>query len=216
MKQIIVYLILLTLACINTTALAGEKPLTIMTHDSFSISKPVLADIFYGVDNTFISRALDEDIFLNYAPKGLDAIDPKLLPQGQNQLIPVDFGDVCLNYDIKWFKTHKMTPPKRLEDLLDPAYKDLTVVQNPATSSPGLAFLLATISRFGEEGYIGYWKKLAANGVLVVNGWKQAYWGHFTAASKGNRPIVVSYASSPAAEVFYAETKPATPPPPGW
>jgi len=246
MKSIIACLILIVLTSLPTGSLAWDKQLTLMTHDSFSISKPVLADfekalgakvvilrsgdagealnkailsknnpladIFYGVDNTFIGRALEEDIFIPYAPKRLDSVDPALRPGSQNRLIPVDYGDVCLNYDISWFKRHKLAAPRGLEDLLDPAYKGLAVVQNPATSSPGLAFLLATVSRFGEDGYIEYWKRLKANDVLVVNGWKEAYWGHFTAASKGDRPIVVSYASSPAAEVFYAEIKPETAP----
>lgn len=216
--------------------------ITIMTHDSFSISKDVaaafeekvkaklvilksgdagealnkailsknnpLADIFFGVDNTFLSRALKADMFVAYAPLHLDSVDKELKLDPENRLVPVDFGDVCLNYDIKWFKDHHKVPPSMLEDLIKPEYKDLTVVENPATSSPGLAFLLATISRFGQEGYMDYWVKLKANGVLVTNGWKEAYWGKFTAASEGDRPIVVSYASSPAAEVFYAEPKP--------
>ena len=91
---------------------------------------------------------------------------------------------------------------------MKPEYKGLLVVENPATSSPGLAFLLATVARFGREGYLDFWKSLNQNGLLVTNGWKEAYWGHFSAASKGDRPLVVSYASSPAAEVFYAEEKP--------
>ena len=119
----------------------------------------------------------------------------------------MDFGDVCLNYDIQWFKKNNQVPPVMLEDLIKPGYKGLTVVENPATSSPGLAFLLATISRFGQDGYLDYWQRLKANDVLVTNGWKQAYWGKFTAASKGDKPIVVSYASSPAAEVFYSKAK---------
>ncbi|WP_299980985.1 thiamine ABC transporter substrate-binding protein [Desulfobacula sp.] len=166
-----------------------------------------LADIFYGVDNTFLSRALDAQIFVPYAPLHLDAVDPVLRLDASNRLVPVDFGDVCLNYDIKWFKEKNKVPPAMLEDLIKPAYKGLTVVENPATSSPGLAFLLATISRFGQDGYIDYWQKLKANEVLVTNGWKEAYWGKFTAASDGDKPIVVSYASSPAAEVFFSETK---------
>lgn len=222
------------------------RELTLMTHDSFSISASVLedfkravgakitilrsgdagqalnkailsknnpmADLFFGVDNTFIGRALDNDIFIPYTPRGFEDVHTALLLDDQNRLIPVDFGDVCLNYDIKWFKAKHLAPPTGLEDLIRPEYKNLTVVQNPATSSSGLAFLLATISRFGENGYITFWQNLKANGVMVVNGWQQAYWGQFTAASKGDRPIVVSYASSPAAEVFYAEQKPTTAP----
>jgi len=223
-------------------AAADIPTITIMTHDSFSISKAVvskfeekvharlvilksgdagealnkailsknnpLADVFYGVDNTFLSRALKADLFLPYSPANLDAADAALKLDPENRLVPVDFGDVCLNYDIKWFDAHQIAPPARLEDLTAPLYKGLTVVENPATSSPGLAFLLATISRFGQDGYLEYWQKLKANDVLVTNGWKEAYWGKFTAASEGDRPIVVSYASSPAAEVFYAEKKP--------
>ncbi len=225
------------------TAPAKDLPtLTIMTHDSFSLSKEVfaafektinarvkilksgdagealnkailsknnpLADVFYGVDNTFLSRAVKADLFVPYAPKGIEQVEESLKLDPENRLIPMDYGDVCLNYDVKWFKEKNLVPPAMLEDLLKPEYKGLTVVQNPATSSPGLAFLLATVSRFGEDGYLKFWEELAANEVLVKNGWKEAYWGEFSAASEGTRPIVVSYASSPAAEVFYAETKP--------
>ncbi len=172
-----------------------------------------MADLFFGVDNTYIGRALNNHLFIAYTPKGIEDIDTTLVLDKKNRLIPVDFGDVCLNYDIQWFKAKHLAPPSGLEDLIRPAYKNLTVVQNPATSSPGLAFLLATISRFGEKEYISFWQQLKANGVMVVNGWQDAYWGQFTAASKGDRPIVVSYASSPAAEVFYAEQIPPLRPP---
>lgn len=167
-----------------------------------------LADIFFGVDNTFLSRALKADIFEPYNSPLLKNIPDHLKLDPQNRLLPVDFGDVCLNYDKKWFKQKGIKPPAGLEDLIKPEYKSLTVVENPATSSPGLAFLLTTIGKFGEKNYLDFWKSLRANDVLVTDGWKQAYWGHFTAASKGNRPIVVSYASSPPAEVHYAEKKP--------
>ncbi len=222
-------------------SLAFARELTIMTHDSFSMSKPVLedfkkavgadivilrsgdagqalnkailsknnpmADLFFGVDNTFLGRALENDLFISYPPKGIEDINETLMLDDKNRLVPVDYGDVCLNYDIRWFKDKNLAPPADLEDLMRPEYKNLLVVQNPATSSPGLAFLLATISRFGETGYLAFWQHLKDNGVMVVNGWQDAYWGQFTAASKGDRPLVVSYASSPAAEVFYAEKK---------
>lgn len=164
-----------------------------------------MADVFYGVDNTFLSRALTADIFLRYDSPLLTTIPKTLQLDDQNRLLPVDYGDVCLNYDKAWFKNSNLTPPTDLADLVKSEYKGLTVVENPATSSPGLAFLLATIGRFGEDGYLDFWKKLRNNDVLVANGWEDAYFGHFTAASKGNRPIVVSYASSPPAAVFYSE-----------
>jgi thiamine transport system substrate-binding protein len=166
-----------------------------------------LADVFFGVDNTFLSRALDADIFEPYASPLLLNIPSHLQLDKQNRLLPVDYGDVCLNYDKEWFAEKNIAPPTDLADLIKPEYKGLTVVENPATSSPGMAFLLATIGRFGEDGYLDFWKKLRANDVIIASGWEDAYYGHFTSASKGDRPIVVSYASSPPAVVYYSEKK---------
>jgi thiamine transport system substrate-binding protein len=165
-----------------------------------------LGDVFFGVDNTFLSRALKADIFEPYNSPALSDVPDQFKLDPTNRLLPVDYGDVCLNYDKAWFARKGIRPPANLEDLTKPAYKGLTVVENPATSSPGLAFLLATIGHFGEKGYLNYWKALRANDVLVVDGWQQAYYSNFTAASDGNRPIVVSYASSPPAEVYFAKT----------
>ncbi|MBF0200275.1 MAG: thiamine ABC transporter substrate-binding protein [Desulfamplus sp.] len=166
-----------------------------------------LADVFYGVDNTFLSRALKHNIFISYTSPMLSEIDDNLKLDPENRLLPVDFGDVCLNYDKKWFAQRNIPPPTMLEDLVKPRYKGLLIIQNPATSSPGLAFLLTTISRFGEFDSLDFWKKLKANDILITSGWKEAYWGKFSAASDGDRPIVVSYASSPAAEVHFADKK---------
>ncbi len=167
-----------------------------------------LADVLFGVDNTFLSRALDNDLFLTYDSPLLADITDSLRLDPQNRALPVDFGDVCLNYDEAWFAGRGLMPPDDLVDLADPAYAGLTVVENPATSTPGLGFLLTTIDAFGEDGYLDYWARLVDNDVLVVDGWETAYYSHFTAASEGDRPIVVSYAGSPAAEVYYAETPP--------
>jgi thiamine transport system substrate-binding protein len=166
-----------------------------------------LADVFYGVDNTFMSRALKADIFSAYASPHLTRIPDELKLDPGNRLLPVSYGDVCLNYERQWFADKGIRPPQDLDDLLKPAYKSLTVVQNPATSSPGMAFLLATVGRFGEDGFLEYWKKLRNNDVYISPGWSDAYYGQFTRAKGGTRPIVVSYASSPPAEVYYSETK---------
>ena len=167
-----------------------------------------LADVFYGVDNTFLQRALDNDIFLPYASPALADVPDALELDATHQALPVNYGDVCLNYDVAWFAAQALPPPADLAALADPAYDGLTVVQNPATSTPGLAFLLATVETFGEDGYLDYWQRLVDNDVVVANGWQEAYYTYFTAASDGDRPIVVSYASSPVAEVYFAETPP--------
>jgi thiamine transport system substrate-binding protein len=169
-----------------------------------------LADVLYGVDNTLLSRALDANILEPYASPLLGEIPDHLELDPQHRALPVDYGDVCLNYDKGWFAERDLAPPAGLEDLVQPEYADLAVVENPATSSPGLAFLLATVGHFGESGdytYLDYWADLRANDVLVTEGWEDAYWGQFTYGSggEGERPIVVSYASSPPVEVHYAE-----------
>ncbi len=164
-----------------------------------------LADVFFGVDNTFMGRALDAGIFEPYDSPLLAEIPDELELDDQNRLLPVDYGDVCLNYDKAWFAENDVPLPQSLADLTDPVYEGLLVVENPATSSPGLAFLLATIVEFGEDGYLDFWADLRANDVLVTNGWEEAYYGSFSVASDGERPLVVSYASSPPAEVIFAD-----------
>jgi thiamine transport system substrate-binding protein len=164
-----------------------------------------LADVFYGVDNTFLSRALDAGIFEPYNAPALASIPAEFKLDADNRALPVDYGDVCINYDKAWFAEKALAVPQSLEDLTKPEYKDLLVVENPATSSPGLAFLLATIAQYGDPGYLDYWKALKANGIVVVDGWETAYYTNFSASSgKGPQPMVVSYASSPAAEVVFA------------
>lgn len=145
-------------------------------------------DVMWGVDNTLLSAATDGRVFEG-APS------------------EVDFGDVCVNYDIGWFAEHGLEPPTTMDDLLLADYKDLLVVENPATSSPGLAFLMATIAHTGEGAWQQYWTDLRANGVEVVDSWDSAYYERFSGASgsAGDKPLVVSYGSSPPAEVVFAD-----------
>ncbi|MPY34361.1 thiamine ABC transporter substrate-binding protein [Streptomyces adustus] len=233
----------------------GSKTVTLVSHDSWAVSKNVLADfekqsgykvkvledgdagqavnkailtkdnpqgdVFFGVDNTLLSRALDNGLFQSYRAKGLDQVGAAYqLDQGKHRVTPIDYGDICVNYDKAWFSAHKLTPPTSFDDLAEPAYKNLLVTENAATSSPGLGFLLGTAAKYGDgdtSGWQGYWKKLKANGVKVVDGWEQAYNEEFSGSAggkkaKGDRPLVVSYASSPPAEVIYADPRPTTAP----
>jgi len=174
---------------VNKAALSKENP---------------LADVFYGVDNTFLSRALDEDIFEPYASPLLSDIPEAFKLDPQSRALPVDYGDVCLNYQVSYFEENNLAPPENLGDLLKPEYAGLLVVENPATSSPGLAFLFATIGHYGEEGYLDFWAGLMENDLKVVNDWETAYYSEFSQWG-GTRPIVVSYGSSPPFEVIFAE-----------
>lgn len=180
---------------------------TMLTKARLTAGNPE-GDVMWGVDSTQLSAALEGNVFSKYEPNDWNSIATNLtaLVPG-HELTPVDFGDVCINYDKGWFASHALAPPKSLEDLADPRYKNLLVVENPSASSPGLAFLMATIAKFGADGWQTYWKALRSNGVEVVDGWESAYYEEFSGAagSKGTRPLVVSYGSSPPAEVIFAD-----------
>lgn len=188
-----------------TIVTAGDAG-TMLTKARLTAGNPE-GDVMWGVDNTQLSAALDGNVFTKYEPEASSAIatDLTALVPG-HELTPVDYGDVCLNYDKGWFADHQLDPPSGFEDLVDPSYKDLLVVENPSASSPGLAFLLATIAKYGD-GWKDYWTALRTNGVKVVDGWDSAYYTEFSgsAGSNGTRPLVVSYGSSPPAEVIFAD-----------
>ena len=182
------------------TAATGAKVKVVTGGDSgVLISKAILTagtpegDVLWGLDNTLLSRAQKTELLTSYEP--------------------VDTGDICVNYDKQWFGSRDIAPPTSLEDLALPAYKNLLVVQDPVASSPGLGFLLGTIAHFGVDKWQNYWKSLKENRVRVSPDWTSAYTIDFSGSSgKGKYPLVVSYGSSPPAEVLYAE-KPIDSPP---
>lgn len=219
---------------------ANQRSVTLITHDSFGLSKEVIAafeakenlklalikggdagamtnrliltkqnpiaDVVYGIDNTLLARALAADILAPYRPKAANLLEKNTLLDSKWRISPVNYGYVALNYDIAWFAAKKLPLPKTLEDFLKPEYKGVLVVQNPATSSPGLAFLLATIKHFGEQKALLWWAGLAKNELKIASGWESAYYSDFS-RNGGSRPVVVSYGSSPAAEVFFGDGK---------
>ena len=175
-------------------------------------SHPV-ADALFGVDNTFLTRALDNDLFEAYAAHGIESVPTRFRLDSKDRVTPIDTGAVCVNDDLAWFgHDGHLAPPKSLADLAKPAYRKLLVMENPASSSPGLAFMLATVDAFGTNGWHDYWQALRKNGVRVDDGWEQAYDADFTAGGgSGDRPLVVSYATDPAADVVFSDGKKKTP-----
>jgi len=175
-----------------------------------------IGDVLFGVDNTFVSRALDAGIFRAYESPGLQDVPADLRIDAAYRVTPIDVGNVCLNYDKAAFGGDNVAVPTSLDQLTEADYAGSLVVQDPTTSSPGLAFLLSTVAAFGEEGeytWQTYWSELIANDVLVTSGWEEAYNGSFSGGSgQGDRPLVVSYASSPPAEVIFSDPQPAEAP----
>lgn len=207
--------------------------ITLVTHDSFAVSEGVLeafteetgitvevisggdagevvaravltsgqpeGDVLFGVDNTFLQRTLDADVFTAYVSTGLDTVDDALELDAEHRVTPIDYGDVCINYVID-----SDAVPNTIDDLADASFASNLVTMNPETSSPGFAFLLATIAAYGEDGWQEYWQKLTDGGVTITSGWSDAYYGEFVQGG-GDKTMVTSYATSPVAEVFYAD-----------
>ncbi len=257
MKKNLLISILFTVliaACVKTQAPtavpATSEPkepqaLTVITHDSFSVSESLIAqfeaqnnvkitfvkggdagsalnrliltaasgsasaDVFYGLDNTFLSRALEQDLFEAYQSPALKDVPSEFQLDPSLRVTPIDYGDVCINYDKQYFADNGLPLPESLAQLHDPTYYKMLVVENPATSSPGLAFLMTTVAAFGEDGWLDWWAAMKENGVVVVSDWETAYYTNFSGSSgRGPQPMVVSYASSPAAELIYSDPKP--------
>jgi thiamine transport system substrate-binding protein len=190
---------------INVEILQGGDAGAVVNQAILTKDNPV-GDVLFGVDNTFLTRALQAGIFEPYKSPALATVPASLQLDPKSRVTPVDYGDVCINYDKAWFKSHDVKVPKTLQDLTKPAYKGKLVVEDPSTSSPGLAFLLATISAYGSKKWEHYWEQLRANDVQVVDGWEQAFYDDFSGGGgDGSRPLVVSYASSPPATVYFAD-----------
>ena len=172
-----------------------------------------LGDAVFGIDNTFATRAVDEGVLAPHTPADLPAsvADYALDGDAGEQLTPVDWGDVCVNVDEEWFAARDQAPPQTLDDLADPEYRDLFVTPAASTSSPGFAFLLATIGEYGAEGWQDYWTRLMDNGTRVAKDWTEAYTVDFTAGGgDGDRPVVLSYSSSPPFTIPKGEDEPTT------
>ena len=221
---------------------ADVAELRVLTHSAFAVPKPLLAqfekeagvklriskagdagemlnkliltranpiaDVVYGIDNALAPKALAANVLDPYSGPASKAATQAPLPE---PLVPVDYGYVTINFDKAWFARSGMALPKSLDDMAQPDYAKLLVVQNPATSSPGNAFLLATIGALGEEKAFDWWARMRTGGVKVAKGWTEAYYTDFT-RNGGKYPLVISYATSPAAELFYAKDKPTEPP----
>ena len=155
------------------------------------------ADIILGIDNNMLSKALDAEILIPYVSPNLKLIPEELIFDKTHHVTPFDHGYFAIVYDSMKLKN----PPKSLEDLLRPEFRDKLILEDPRTSSPGLGFLLWTISVYGEN-FLYYWERLKPNILTITEGWDTAY-GLFTS---GEAPMVLSYTTSPAYHVEYEDT----------
>lgn len=180
----------------------GGSAVEVLNQAILTVKNPQ-GDVFFGVEDTSLSRALRNGLFEVYEPAASEQIQAGLVVDDEFHVTPISHGVVCVNYDKSWFADNDVAVPSGLADLVKPEYADLFVTPNPASSAPGLAFLTATVAEFGEDGWADYWRELKDNNVVVTSGWSDAYYGRFSGgAEDGDRPLVTSYGSSPPADVL--------------
>jgi len=184
---------------ILTTADTG----TMVSQAVLTSGNPV-GDVMFGIDNTFLCKALNNDVFLPYIPSTWDELSDSLKLDKIGRVTPVDYGDICLNY----WKGHFEAPPSTIADLTDSRFSSEFVTQNPETSAPGMGFLLSSIAVFGDD-WENFWTELRANDVAIRSGWSEAYYEDFYSKE---RNIVTSYATSPVAEYIFADPPVESPP----
>ena len=223
MKRLLAFALSLISVFALSSCASSPKELTLIAHDSFVMSDELissfeqssgyhlnivragdagamtnklvltkdapLADVVFGIDNTFAPVATKNNLI-------------------DGELTPIDFADVCFNVDLAYFQSHNLAIPDNWRDLTKKEYKNLTVIENPNTSSTGLAFLISTYDGFPPmtagviPPTVNWWLALRDNGVKVAASWEDAYYSDFSGSSgKGKYPIVLSYSSSPADEV---------------
>lgn len=196
------------------TAATGVKVEIVPSGDAVAMTNAEIltagnptGDVLFGIDENLLGAAFAADLFSPYTAQRLGSVDPRFALDSEHRVTPIDHGDVCVNFDRSAFSAGAV--PSTFDDLAASANRNRFVTEDPATSTPGLAFMLATIAKFGggddtssNAAWLQYWKALKANGVQVVDSWDTAYYGTFSGGSgKGTKPLVTSYASSPPAEV---------------
>ncbi|NNF53196.1 MAG: thiamine ABC transporter substrate-binding protein [Acidimicrobiales bacterium] len=179
---------------------------TIVANAIATAGDPV-GDVLFGVDNLLLQRALDANVFVAHEAAGLDDVPDRVKLDPQNRVTPIDSGYVCVNYRAD--ALNGAAPPTSLNDLRQPQLASQFVTQNPENSTPGLAFLFATIASFGEDGWKDFWRDLRDNGVTITPGWNEAWNNAYVGGDPGGtKGIVNSYASSPVFEGLFGGDDP--------
>jgi thiamine transport system substrate-binding protein len=160
------------------------------------------ADLFMAEVND-VPRVATYDLFLLVTVEDIPniAFVPQDLLLAQTAgLIPYEYGYITLTYDSQVLSEEDL--PERLEELADPRYKGMLVCEDPRTSSTGFSFLLWTIARFGEEGYLDFWRSLDPTLLTITQGWSEAW----TLLTHGEAPIVVSFSTDTAYGAMYEDS----------
>lgn len=172
-------------------------------------------DLAVGLDNTYLQTALD---FCLLTVNNVDTsnVDPNVMALYDGpKAVPFDQGHVCLNYDESVVDGENLTEPQTLWNLTESQWTDKTVFPSPLTSSPGRAFMVATIDYFENDldpntTAFDWWKAMADNGATFTSGWTEAYEIHYSGGygawvdgHLGDAAMTVSYCHSPGVEAYY-------------
>jgi len=152
------------------------------------------ADVVIGLDNSLIQKAIEKKVLEEFTPKNIGIVPKDIGFYKKGFLTPFDYGFIAFVFDSKKIEAEL----NEFDSLLDSRLEKKIVIQNPRTSSPGLALLFWSIEVYGDPGYKEFWKEFKPNILVVTDGWDESA-GLFRA---GEAPMYLSYATSPA---YYAE-----------
>lgn len=171
------------------------------------------ADLALGLDNTYLQTALDNCLLGPHSANVPDLDPLALTPYSGEMAVPFDQGYVCLNADIEALEENNVSFPSTLEELTGEQWKGRTAFPSPTTSSPGRAFMTATIDYFERQATMDamtWWEAMADNDAIFTSGWTEAYETHYSGGYGiwgeghiGDAWLTVSYCHSPGVEAYY-------------
>ena len=114
-----------------------------------------LGDVFFGVDNTFLTRALDAGIFEPYTVAGARPRCPRRCSSTRrHRVTPIDYGDVCVNYDKAWFATPRRRRSRRRSTTSpSPRTRTCSWSRTRRRRRPGSRSCSRRSREFGDDGW---------------------------------------------------------------
>jgi len=173
------------------------------------------ADLMLGLDNTFLAQAIQMGLLQSHMSNHGELLDSVKISYSGGLATPFDHGYVCLNYDSAVVDGVNMSVPTSLWNLTEEEWKGKVAIPSPLSSSPGRAFLTATVDYFANDvdngtDYTDWWYEMEGNDLIITSGWSEAYethysggYGPWTDGHIGDANIVVSYCHSPGVEAFF-------------
>lgn len=110
------------------------------------------ADVIWGLAASSLLVLKTEGMLEPYAPKGVEALDPKFVDKSNPpHWVGMDAWVAALCFNTVEAAKLNLPAPKSWKDLLDPVYKGHVIMPNPASSGTGFLDVSSWLQMWGEE-----------------------------------------------------------------